>query len=99
MANKKVEFHEEADVELDAAFNWYLERSESAAAKFLADIDSAIANITETPDRWPAGIHGTRKFLLRRFPFAVVYREIPTSIQVVAVAHGYRRPAYWRKRL
>ena len=99
MANKRVEFHEEASFELETAFDWYLERSESAAAKFLADLNSAIANVAEAPHRWSLGSHGTQKFLLRGFPFAVIYRELPSTIQVLAVAHGHRRPGYWRNRL
>jgi toxin ParE1/3/4 len=99
MTNRKVEFHQEASLELEAAFDWYLERSESAAARFLADLNAAIVTIAEAPLRWPESNHGTRKFLLRRFPFAVVYRELPSSLQVVAVAHGHRRPGYWRNRL
>ncbi len=58
----------------------------------------AVASIAEAPQRWPAGIHGTRKFLLGRFPFAVIYRELPSIIQVLAVAHGHRRPGYWKGR-
>jgi plasmid stabilization system protein ParE len=52
--------------------------------------------IAEAPQRWPAGPHGTRKFLLHRFPFAVIYRELPSAIQVLAVAHGRWRPGYWK---
>jgi toxin ParE1/3/4 len=43
-------------------------------------------------------LHGTRKFLLRRFPYAVVYRITESAIQVIAVAHGRRRPSYWKSR-
>ena len=99
MANKKVEFHEAASLELDAVFDWHLERSELAAARFLSDLNSAISNVTGAPHRWPESSHGTRKFLLRGFPFAVDYRELPSSIQILAVAHGHRRPGYWRNRL
>ena len=99
MANKKVEFHEAASLELEAAFDWYLERSEPAASRFVAELSRAISKIGESPNRWPEGNHGTRKFLLQRFPFAFIYRELSSSIQVVAVAHGHRRPGYWRERL
>jgi toxin ParE1/3/4 len=99
MPSKKVELHEAASLELEAAFDWYLQRSEQAAARFAAELDRAIANIVEGPHRWPEGLYGTRKFLLQRFPFIVVYRELTSTIQVVAVAHGHRRPNYWRTRL
>jgi toxin ParE1/3/4 len=98
MANKEVEFHEPASEEFEAAFDWYLERSASAAARFASELGRAISCIAEAPRRWPAGIHGTRKFVLRRFPFAVVYRELPSIIQVLAIAHGHRRPGYWKDR-
>jgi plasmid stabilization system protein ParE len=83
MANKEVEFHEAANEEFEAAFDWYLERSAGAAARFARELGRAVASIAEVPQRWPTGIHGTRKFLLRRFPFAVVYRELPSDPQYV----------------
>ena len=36
---------------------------------------------------------------LKRFPFTVLYREISGSVQILAVAHQRRRPAYWLIRL
>ena len=99
MAAKSVEFLEEASAEYEDAFGWYFARSESSAAKFAQELAQAIDIIAEAPQRWPAGQHGTRKFLLDRFPFAVVYRELPSTIQVVAVAHGHRRPGYWKTRM
>lgn len=37
----------------------------------------------------------TRRYLLRRFPFFVVFREVADRVQIVAVAHARRRPGYW----
>ena len=99
MASKEVEFHESATLEYEAAFDWYLERSERVALRFADELSRAIASIAEAPQRWPTSSQGTRKFLLHRFPFAVIYRELPSTIQVLALAHGHRRPGYWRKRL
>jgi hypothetical protein len=48
--------------------------------------------IVDAPHRWPAGSHGIRRFLLQRFPFAIVYRELPAAIQVLAIAHGDANP-------
>jgi len=36
---------------------------------------------------------------LPRFPYAVVYRDQPERIEIVAVAHAARRPGYWQNRL
>jgi plasmid stabilization system protein ParE len=95
---RSVELHPEAVAEAQAAVEWYRQRNNQAADAFLAELDNAIERITEAPKRQLVFIQGTRRFLLRRFPFAVVYREIGTVIQVLAVAHGRRRPGYWKNR-
>jgi toxin ParE1/3/4 len=100
MPTESAEFHQEATAEYDAAFDWYLERSPDAALKFDAEMDRALALIIQGPDRWAAGPHSTRRFLLRQFPFTVIYRQRPSGeIQIVAVAHTSRKPGYWKQRL
>jgi|SRR3954453_22545052 plasmid stabilization system protein ParE len=99
MANRPLEIHPAALAELKSAVAWYLRRSEAAAVAFSAELDRAMELVTKTPTRWPAGDDGTRKFVLQRFPFAIVYREKKSVVQVLAVAHGYRRPGYWKQRL
>jgi plasmid stabilization system protein ParE len=94
------EFHPEAIAEYDAAFDWYLERSPDAALKFDAEVDRALAQIIRAPQRWAAGPYSTRRFLLRRFPFTLIYREQSWgNIQILAVAHTSRKPGYWKQRL
>jgi toxin ParE1/3/4 len=99
MAGKRIEFLEDAAVEYEAAFDWYFERSREAAQKFADEINRAIESITKSPRRWPGDLQGTRRFYLRHFPFTVIYRELPSIIQLLAVAHGHRRPGYWKNRL
>lgn len=95
-----IDFHEQAANEYDAAFDWYLERSPDAALKFVAAFDRALAEIIQYPRRWAIGSHGTRRFLLSKFPFILIYRERPTGdIQIVVVAHTSRKPGYWAGRL
>ena len=96
---RELEYLDEALDEAVAAARWYAERSATAAAAFSDEIDAAESSIVRLPDAWPAFDHGTRRYLLRRFPFSVVYRVEPTRIVIVAVAHARRRPAYWKARL
>jgi len=95
----EVRLHEDAVTEYEAAFEWYYLRSKFVASRFAEEINRAIAMISDAPRRWPITIHGTRKFLLQRFPFAVFYRELPSVVQVLAVAHGHQKPGYWKNRL
>ena len=100
MPTKPVEFHNEAGAEYDAAFDWYLERSPDAALDFDTEVNRALVDIASAPHRWAAGPFSTRRYLLRRFPYILIYREQTSGeIQVIAVAHTSRRPGYWKKRL
>jgi len=99
MSVKPLEIHPAALAELKSAIVWYQGRNQTAAVNFVTELDRAIDLVIDSPGRWPSGKHGTRKFVLRRFPFAILYREKETVVQVVAVAHGHRRPGYWKDRL
>ena len=99
MRSDSVKFHAEAIVEYDAAFDWYLERSPDAALRFDDEVNRALTQIAQAPQRWAAGSHSTRRFLLRQFPFILIYRELTSgAIQIVAVAHTSRKPGYWKRR-
>jgi plasmid stabilization system protein ParE len=93
-----VVLHPEAVDEAQAARIWYAERSQSAADSFLAELDYGIESISSAPERWPLFVHGTRRYLFHRFPFQIIYRIKNDRIEVVAVAHGRRRPGYWKSR-
>lgn len=100
MVAKGIEFHDEAGAEYDAAFDWYLDRSPETALKFDAGVARALTLIGQAPQRWAHGSSNTHRFLLRQFPFVLVYRErAAQELQIVAVAHCSRRPGYWKRRL
>ena len=99
MQNEVVEFQLSAALEYDSASERYLERSEVAASRFIVEIELALVAIGENPQRCPLGRRGARKFILPNFPFSLIYRELPPKIQIVAIAHGKRRPDYWKDRL
>ena len=96
MAIKSLDIHPAALEELKSAVAWYL--SETAAIKFINAIDEGMDPALALPQRWPAGKYNTRKFVLRRYPFAIVYRETETGVKALAIAHGRRRPGYWKRR-
>ncbi len=100
MHDDAVEFHEAAGIDYDEAFEWYLERSPDAALRFATAVDDALAEIRRAPYRWAEGPFETRRFLLRRFPFMLIYRERASGrIQILAVTHTSRKPRYWKDRI
>ena len=40
-----------------------------------------------------------RRYVFPRYPFSLVYILRGGDIEIVAVAHGRRRPGYWQARL
>jgi len=99
MARRELRFHPEAVDEAQAAREWYEARSDTAGAKFAAELRIALERIQALPDRWPKYLHETRRYLLHRFPYLIVYRVAIDSVEIIAVSHGRRRPGYWKKRL
>jgi plasmid stabilization system protein ParE len=94
----RLELHPEATSDGRAAYQWYKERSPKAAEAFLAELDQAIERVVASPNLWPTYLHGTKRYLMRRFPYGVVYRIVDDLVSVIAVAHTRRRPGYWRSR-
>jgi plasmid stabilization system protein ParE len=96
--NVRISFHPAAAAEVDAAVQWYAERSPVAARAFAAEVNACVERVADAPDRWPSYVHGTRRYLFPHFPFSLIYRLRNGEIEIVAVAHHSRRPGYWRSR-
>ena len=99
MSGRRLFYLAAAQAEVREAFEWHLERSPRAAARFFAELDRAILLIHQTPAVWPSFEGGTRRYVLQGFPHGVIYREVGDHLEVVAVAHGKRRPGYWLSRI
>lgn len=96
---KPVRVHPEAEAEADGAFEYLWARSESAALGFDAELRIAFSTLRKSPRICAPYLRGTRRIMLKRYPFFVVFREFPRKIQIIAVAHAKRRPGYWANRL
>jgi plasmid stabilization system protein ParE len=66
---------------------------------FLDEVDRAIERIGDHPEEFQEYGPGMRRMVLQRFPYLVVFRETSAGIEIIAVAHGRRRPGYWRDRV
>jgi plasmid stabilization system protein ParE len=90
---------EAAEEEYTEFLNWYAERSLRAAEGFEGAFQQALESIASHPERYPLCDDRHRFFLLKRYPFQIIYRRASEDRWlVVAVAHTSRRPGYWRYR-
>lgn len=95
----RLQFFAEALQDVEESRSWYRQRSQSAEAAYLRQLDHAIAQITDSPHRWPEHVQGTRRYVFPRFPYSIVYFVEGDVVNVVSVCHDSRKPAYWRVRL
>jgi toxin ParE1/3/4 len=84
---------------LEATDDWYQARNFEVSLGFLSDVDLAVEDILRASRRWPKYLYGTRRVVLQRFPFSVVYLDNPDVITIIAVAHSRRKPGYWKGRV
>lgn len=98
MSRINVLLHPAATDEYIASYIWYNERGHHLAAAFGHEIERAIRLIVEAPKRWPIYMGKYRRVLVRRFPFSLIYTIKERDIFILAVAHGHRRPGYWKNR-
>ena len=97
--DKDYRFHPLAWQELEEADSWYLSHSYEVSLDFLNELYAAVEDIARAPRRWPKYLHGTRRFVMQRFPFSLVYLDDSELVTIIAVAHSKRRPGYWKDRL
>ena len=87
-----------AEEDFTEALCWYAERSQRAAEAFEGEFDRALKSIAADPYRFPHCDERHRFYLMRRYPFQVIYREHDDQLVIVAVAHAKRKPGYWSNR-
>jgi toxin ParE1/3/4 len=95
----RTRFHGAARRELRRAVEYYEERVPGLGSELLEEVERAVHEIASSPEAGSPYLANTRRVLVRRFPYRVVYRVRPEEIVVLAVAHQRRRPGYWRGRL
>ncbi len=95
----RVVFRRAAKSEFEDAAAWYGEKSLGLGDEFIREIEQAIAAAAVAPQRYPRVFGEVRRTVARRFPFAVYFRVRSDMLVVLAVFHGRRNPAIWRRRV
>jgi plasmid stabilization system protein ParE len=92
MSNGRFRFHPEANEDFREAIRWYHARNPAIATEFRITVSNVIRRIVRAPQRWPKHLNGTRRFVLDRFPFSIIYIDDPDVLTIVAVAHSEESP-------
>ena len=89
------EFHRLAEYELNEAAQYYDLEEPGLGDAFLEEVDRCVQSIQVQPEAGTILRGVVRRRLLRRFPYALLYKINPSGIRILAVMNLRRRPTYW----
>jgi hypothetical protein len=88
-----------AQEEIDEAHAYYELQMKGLGFQFLDELFYRMRGIKHHPEAWPPFSHRTRRCLLPKFPYAVIYQLRDDTILIIAISHLHRKPEYWNNRL
>ena len=88
-----------ARLEFNEAKEFYEIEQTGLGAKFENEIKNGILRIRQYPQAWPPESKETRRYLVRKFPYKIIYSLQENNIVVLAFAHLHRKPNYWVDRI
>lgn len=91
-------FLDEAVRELYEAVSYYEESSEGLGLEFSHEVFATVSRILKFPEAWSPYSKRTRRSLLKRFPYGIVYRVVGDEVVIFAVMQLNRKPGYWENR-
>lgn len=95
----KYSLHPEARADLREAAEFYRERGGiSLAQSLFSEFEQAVDLLLQHPKLGAVWRYGKRRYLMRRFPYSLIYLVEREELRILAVAHQSRRPGYWRAR-
>ena len=94
-----LEFLPEASGELYEAAEYYESKQEGLGWRFRSEVLEVCRLMVQQPLLWRERPGGYRRVNCPVFPYYVAYFIRGDLIVVAAIAHGHRRPGYWRDRL
>jgi plasmid stabilization system protein ParE len=90
-----VSFHPLAEREPNDAAQCYESNGAGLGAAFLTEVQRSWDGIVEYPGAGLVMTGSVRRRLIRRFPYALLYRIREDQVRILAVMNLKRRPGYW----
>lgn len=94
----EVHFHPPADDEFHATVRYYEDCRPGLGVEFAEEVYLTIARILEFSDAWAVMSKNTRRYLVSRFPYGVIFQIKSRMLRIIAIANLYRHPDYWKNR-
>jgi len=100
MSRLAFELDNAAEVEFYNIVDYYKQFDRSLSSDFIQEFDRAVQRLLDFPKAGSPYLHGTKRIILRRFPYSIIYKIYRDEVIVAhAVMHMRRKPDYWKERL
>jgi plasmid stabilization system protein ParE len=96
---REIIFIAQAREEFLAEVAYYNTKEPGLGIRFSIAVEKAVALTITFPQIGSVSGHGTRRIIVKDFPFNIIYKSLPIGLVIFAVAHQSRRPGYWRERI
>jgi len=80
----------DAETDIRQAHAWYLNLSAAVAERYLSELDEAFALLTKFPEASPVCLNSCRQYVMKRFPYLIVFEPADEVIFIHAVFHASR---------
>jgi plasmid stabilization system protein ParE len=90
---------EDAQQDLDDAYQWYQEQNHGLGQEFIRCVDAKLSEISRNPLHHQI-VYNDRvhRALTSRFPFSIYFVNEEETITVFAILHQRRSPESWKTR-
>ncbi len=96
---RAVWFLDDAEDDIAVAFEWYESKRVGLGVEFIRALDNTLVALLEFPESCPVVYRNTRRRLMGRFPFEVLYRVEDGLLVVAACIHAARDPKVVLRRI
>ncbi len=88
-----------AETEFLESVKYYEDCQDGLGRRFRESIYLSLQKISKSPFTYRVIKSPFRRYLLQKFPHAIIYTIEPDHIRIIAVAHTKRKPGYWIDRI
>jgi len=90
-----IQFLELAQSELDDVFEAYEYKEEDLGYAFGKEVSATLNLIKTYPHVGSKSSNHTQRFLLKGFPYAILYQKVGAIVLVVALVNLHKKPIHW----
>ena len=87
-----------AEAEFTEAVAYYNQQLPGLGDEFATEVKAAFARLATFPGAWPVFSARSRRCLVNRFPYGVLYQVRQDTLLVLAIMHLHRDPRRWDER-